>query len=324
LSVIPSPRLKRPVGTPVDDIPVTAALLAAVAVAGGALVVGTWWRAAPLSVGPGAALMDAGRLAGLLAGYVALLQVLLRARLPFVERGLGTDSINEAHHLLGGYIFALIIGHAALITTGYAAAAGTSVPQELAALVGYPYVLLAMIAACLLAGIVISSLPLIRRRLPHEAWHCLHLLVYGALALAFFHQISVGEHFRLHPILHAAWTTLFAGAAAALIVFRFLRPIFLSVRHRLAVASVVHETANVVSIRITGRNLNRLRASPDSTSDGDSLHRAHGTWRTHFPCPRNPGGRASVLRCGSEGPTHPCSRGFRPAPESSRRGPAAD
>src|SRR5262249_4686823 len=126
LRVFPSPRLKRPVGTPVDDIPGTATLLVAVAVAGGALVVGTWWRAAPLSVGPGAALMDAGRLAGLLAGYVALLQVLLRARLPFVERGLGTDSINEAHHLLGGYIFALIIGHAALITTGYAAAAGMS------------------------------------------------------------------------------------------------------------------------------------------------------------------------------------------------------
>src|SRR5262249_50282467 len=57
----------------------------AAAVAGAVLVLATWWFAAPAAVGAGAALMDAGRLAGLLAGYVALVQVLLRARLPVVE-----------------------------------------------------------------------------------------------------------------------------------------------------------------------------------------------------------------------------------------------
>jgi ferredoxin-NADP reductase len=78
-------------------------------VAGAALVTATWWRAAPPSVGAGATLTDAGRLTGLLAGYVALLQVMLRIRLPLVERGLGTDSINQAHRLLGGYLIVLIV-----------------------------------------------------------------------------------------------------------------------------------------------------------------------------------------------------------------------
>ena len=118
VSAVAGPRRRRPVATPVKDFQGVAASLAAVTVAGAALVTGTWWGAAPVPAGAGAALTDAGRFAGLLAGYVALLQVLLRARLPVVERGLGTDSINKTHYLLGGYLIALIIGHAALVTAG--------------------------------------------------------------------------------------------------------------------------------------------------------------------------------------------------------------
>jgi len=120
----------------------------------------------------------------------------------------------------------------------------------------------AVIAASLLIGIVISSLPVIRHRLLYEAWHSLHLLVYVALALAFFHQVAVGEHFRHQAALRAVWTVLFAGVGAAVVVYRFLRPLYLSIRHRLVVGSVVHETANIISIRITGRDIHRLRASP--------------------------------------------------------------
>jgi ferredoxin-NADP reductase/DMSO/TMAO reductase YedYZ heme-binding membrane subunit len=261
MSVVPEASRPRALANALQGFPHAAGLTAAAA-AGAVLVAATWWLAAPLSGGPGAALTDAGRFAGLLAGYVALLQVLLRARLPAVERGLGTDSINETHRLLGGYLIVLITGHATLITTGYAAAAGVSVPRELVTLAGYPYVLWAMIAACLLTGIVFTSWSPVRRRLLHEAWHSLHVLVYAALALAFFHQVTVGEHFRPHPVLRVAWIALFAGTAAAVFMFRLLRPIYLSVRHRLVVASVTRETTNIVSIRITGRDLDRLPASP--------------------------------------------------------------
>jgi ferredoxin-NADP reductase len=296
--------------------------LVAVGVAGAALVTATWWRAAPPSIGAGAPLIDAGRLAGLLAGYVALLQVLLRARLPVVERGLGTDSINETHHLLGGYLIALIIGHAALITTGYAAVAGFSAPRELATLIrSYPYVWGAVIAACLLTGIAISSLPPLRRRLLHEAWHGLHLLVYAALALAFFHQVTVGEHFRTHAVLRAAWTALFAGAAATVIIFRFLRPIYLSVRHRLVVASVVRETANIVSVRIAGRSLDRLHATPGQYFRWRFL--APGAWHLAHPysLSEEPGGQGLRITVRIGGPHTSMLARLRPGTRVVAEGP---
>src|SRR5262249_3074411 len=213
------------------------------------------------SFGAGATLTDAGRLTGLLAGYVAVLQVVLRIRLPVVERGLGTDSINQTHRLLGGYLIVLIVSHATLITAGYALAARSSVPHQLTTLVtSYPYILWAVIAACLLIGIAISSLPAIRRRLLYEAWHGLHLLVYVALALAFSHQVPVGEPFRPQAVLGVGWPVLSAGAGAAVIGFGFLWPVCFSTRHRLVVGSVVHETPSIVSIRVTGRNIHRLHA----------------------------------------------------------------
>lgn len=263
MTVAADPTRQPPPATPVVAFTGAAAGMATIMVAGAALVTGTWWRAAPAPFGGGATLTDAGRLTGLLAGYVALLQVMLRIRLPVIERRLGTDSINEMHRLLGGYLIVLIVSHATLITAGYAIAARSSVPQELTTLIAsYPYILWAVIAASLLIGIVISSLPVIRHRLLYEAWHSLHLLVYVALALAFFHQVAVGEHFRHQAALRAVWTVLFAGVGAAVVVYRFLRPLYLSIRHRLVVGSVVHETANIISIRITGRDIHRLRASP--------------------------------------------------------------
>jgi len=322
VSAVAGPRRRRPVATPVKDFQCVAACLVAVTVAGAALVTGTWWGAAPVPAGAGAALTDAGRFAGLLAGYVALLQVLLRARLPVVERGLGTDSINKTHYLLGGYLIALIIGHAALVTAGYAAAAGVPAPRELVTLVGsYPYLWWAVIAACLLTGIVISSLPRARRRLLHEVWHGLHLLVYAALALAFFHQVTVGEHFRHHAVLRAAWTALFAGAAAAVIVFRVLRPVYLSIRHRLVVGSVVHETANIVSIRIAGRDLDRLHASPGQYFRWRFL--TPGAWHLAHPysLSEEPGGQSLRITVRIGGPHTSMLTRLRPGTRVVAEGP---
>jgi predicted ferric reductase len=266
--------------------------MTAIMVAGAALVTGTWWRAAPPPLGAGAALTDAGRLTGLLAGYVALLQVMLRTRLPVVERRLGTDSINDTHRLLGGYLIVLVVSHATLITAGYALTARSPVPQQLTALVAsYPYILWAVIAASLLIGVAVSSIPVIRRRLGYEAWHGLHLLVYAALALAFFHQITDGEHFRHQAGLRAAWTILFAGAGAAVIGFRFLRPWYLSIRHHLVVGSVVREAPNIISIRITGRNVHRFHARPGQYFRWRFL--APGAWHLAHPysLSEEPGGR---------------------------------
>jgi predicted ferric reductase len=172
--------LARPAGKPLtirSSIgPRSNALLA---LTGAILVVTVWWRGATPAVGPGAELTDASRLTGLLAGYVALLQVLLRTRLSVIERGLGTDAINTWHHLLGGYLITLVVAHATLITAGYAAGSHVTLLAQIRAwLTEHPYVWWAVIAVGLLLGIAATSAQRVRRRLRYEVWHGLHLAVY--------------------------------------------------------------------------------------------------------------------------------------------------
>ncbi len=230
--------------------------ITALALIGAVMLVGMWWRGAAPAVGRGAALTDAGRLTGLLAGYVALLQVLLRARLGLIEHALGTDAINTAHRLLCGYLLALVLAHAALITAGYADRLHMTILGQLRTLLtAYPYVMWAVIAAGLLVGVGATSVPIVRRRLRYEIWHSLHLVVYVALALAFFHQVTVGEHLVHTVPLRIAWTALWGTVAAVILCSRWLRPIQLLARHRLTVDRFPAEPGQYLRWRfLTRRN----------------------------------------------------------------------
>jgi predicted ferric reductase len=256
--------------------------LAALALVGAVLMVVTWWRGAAPAVGPGARLTDAGRLAGFLAEYVALLQLLLRARLGIIERGLGTDAINTSHRLLGAYLLTLVLAHATLIIAGYADAQRKTIAGQSGALVTeYPYVAWAVIATGLLLGVAATSVPFVRHRIRYETWHGVHLLGYVALALAFFHQVSNGEHFVHSPPLRIAWTTLIGSVAGAVIWSRWLRPVRLMVRHRLTVAAVRPETPGTVSVQLAGRRLDRFPGQPGQYFRWRFLTR--GSWHVAHP-----------------------------------------
>jgi predicted ferric reductase len=249
---------------------------------GAFLLVFAWWRGAPPAVGPGATLTDAGRLTGLLAGYVAVLQLLLRARLPVIERSVGTDRINAAHRLLGAYLIAVVLAHATLITAGYSRTSGTSLAVQFGAfLTSYPFVAWAMLAAGILLTVGITSVPIIRRHLRYEVWHGLHTLVYLAIVLAFFHQVTDGEHFVHSPTSRMAWTVMFAGAGAAVLWYRWLRPIRLFARHRLTVESVHRETPGTVSIWLSGRRLDGFPGEPGQFFRWRFL--THQTWHVAHP-----------------------------------------
>src|SRR5262249_60313289 len=92
-------------------------------------------------------------------------------------------------------------------------------------------------------------------------------------------------------VMRIAWTVRFAGVGAAVTVFRFLRPWCLSLRHRLAVGSIVHEAPDIITIRITGRNVHRLRARPGQYFRWRFL--APGAWYLVHPfsLSEEPGGR---------------------------------
>ena len=61
-----------------------------------------------------------GRLTGLLASDLLLLQVLLMARVPLVERAFGQDRLARWHRWTGFTSFHLMVAHIVLITLGYA------------------------------------------------------------------------------------------------------------------------------------------------------------------------------------------------------------
>ena len=77
--------------------------------------------------GGAGAVSSLGRLTGLVASDLLLLQVLLMARVPLVERAFGQDRLARWHRWTGFTSFHLMVAHIVLITLGYAAAAHANV-----------------------------------------------------------------------------------------------------------------------------------------------------------------------------------------------------
>jgi predicted ferric reductase len=209
----------------------------------------------------GDALTSVGRLTGLLAAYTALLQVVLLARIPWIERAVGFDRLTVWHRRNGHACLYLVLGHVVAIVVGYAALDRLSIPGELKSMTtSYPGMVTAWIGTALLVAVVVSSVVIVRRRLRYEAWYAVHLAAYASIALAWFHQIPTGNELVLDTVAADYWRALYVATLASIASFRIVAPIAAAFRYRLRVAEVVAEGPGVVSLRITGRNLGRLRA----------------------------------------------------------------
>jgi len=135
-------------------------------------------------------LSSLGRLTGLVGSDLLLLQVLLLARLPFVERAFGQDELVRRHRRVGVWSFTLVVAHVALITVGYAVAAHDGVLHQLVSLVlNSPGMLPATAGTLALVMVVVTSVRAARARLRYESWHLLHLYAYLGVGLALPHQL---------------------------------------------------------------------------------------------------------------------------------------
>jgi predicted ferric reductase len=211
-----------------------------------------------LDGGP-AALTAAARLAGLLASDLLLVQVLLMARAPLVERAFGQDRLTRWHRWTGFSSFHLMLAHVVLVTLGYAGSAHAGALAELwDTVVSYPGMLLAAAGTGLLVMVVGTSLRAARRRLRYESWHLLHLYAYLGVGLALPHQLWTGGDFTASPVATAYWWTLYALSAGAVLAYRLALPAWRSLRHRLTVTHVVPEGPGLTSVYLRGRRLDRL------------------------------------------------------------------
>ena len=250
--------------------------------AGVAGVIALWWRDTPPITGLGDALTGAGRILGLLAGYGVVVLVALMARLPPLERGIGTGRLARWHAMGGRYIITIIAAHATLITWGYAVTFHQRVTTEAGTLLtSYPDVLMATVAAGLLLGVGLVSAGLVRRRLAYETWYHLHFYTYLAIALAFSHQFANGASFVASLDDRVAWSAMYAAVAALVLWYRVITPLRRLGRHRFRVAGLRPEAPGIVSVYIAGDRLEKLHAEPGQFFRWRFL--ARGMWWQSHP-----------------------------------------
>ena len=211
---------------------------------------------------PGGLFTFVGSLTGMIGTYLALIMVLLVSRIPLVERVAGQDGLVRLHRAVAPWPISLLAAHAVFLTLGYAAAARTGAWHEAGTMISrYPDVPIAAIALVIMCGIGIISVRAIRLRLPRETWWLIHLWMYLALALAFPHEIVLGPSFVGHPLTQVAWSVIWAATAGVVLCYRIGLPVVRSLRHRLVVTEVRSEGPGVVSVIVTGRQLDRLPVS---------------------------------------------------------------
>lgn len=209
----------------------------------------------------GGFLTSFGRLTGLIASALLLVQVALMARIPWFEKAWGQDELVRSHRLIGFTSFNLMVAHIVLITLGYAV--GT--PDGLWATivdftVNYPGMVLALAGTAALLMVVVTSLKAARSRLRYESWHLIHLYAYLGAGLALPHQLWAGQEFLASTAATIFWWSAYAGCAAAVLIWRVAVPIKRSRDARLRVVEVRAEAPDVTTVTVRGRRLERLGA----------------------------------------------------------------
>ncbi|MGW8951570.1 ferredoxin reductase family protein [Streptomyces sp. NPDC055709] len=248
--------------------------------AGAALVVLLWAVQVEPSARLDALFATGAHLSGLLAGYGVLVMLLLMARVPAIEHGVGADRLARLHARGGRHVIGLCLGHALLALCGYAAHAGTDLLTATAALLGYGGIAAATAGTALLVSVGAVSARAVRRRIRHETWRAVHLLTYLGAALAFGHQLS-GPDIAGSVLAVWVWAMLHTTVAVLLLWYRVVVPVRQALRHGLRVVEVRRESPDVVSVVMRGTGLDELHAEAGQFFRWRFLRRR--LWHTALP-----------------------------------------
>ena len=203
----------------------------------------------------------AGIITGLAATDLLLVMLVLAARVPLIDRTFGHDRALTAHRRIGKPALYLLLAHAVLLTIGYGISDRTGpIAETVTLLTSGRDMLLAYLGLALLIGVVITSLTAVRRRFAYEAWHLLHLISYVGIAIAVPHELGQGAVLAHGSLERLYWIALYVVAFGAMAVYRFIRPVVVSLRHRFRVVAVERVAEDVVSIHLAGHEIDRLGA----------------------------------------------------------------
>ncbi|MDI6103174.1 ferredoxin reductase family protein [Actinoplanes sp. NEAU-A12] len=233
------------------------------------------------AVGDTATMMiAAGRVTGLIGGYLLFMQLLMMSRVSWLEEWVGSRDLLRWHRWLGTSLLTFVVAHIVFIVYGYALTAGTGVvDQGWTVITTFPQMISATIATGMLAFIALVSIRFVRNRLNYELWHLIHLTSYGVLLLGYGHQIAAGADMS-GRFASVFWPALGCITIAALFWGRIVEPVWLNARHRFTVAEVVGEGANTFSIYIEGKRLDKLPVQAGQFMRWRFLT-ANGWWQSH-------------------------------------------
>jgi len=220
--------------------------------------------------------LSLARITGLLGAYLALIEVALLARLPWLERLVGFDKLTNWHRWNGFACLWLIVAHTFLSIWAYQMldnqftignTPGVTYWDETAKMIWgdlYPRsagMIEATIGTGLLVLVAATSLVWVRRRVSYEVWYAIHITAYAGIALGWFHQIPTGNDLIHITPAEWYWRSLYIFTLV-LIAWRVLVPLINGFRHRLRISEVHTEGPGVVSLHIVGRRLDKMRAAP--------------------------------------------------------------
>ena len=230
---------------------------------------------------PGGVANAIGSTAAMVGTYLCLMLLVLISRVAWIEREAGHDRMVQWHRKIAPYSLALIATHVFFTTLGYSQVSKVNMPTELWKLITtYAWILPATVAYVLMISLGFASHRIARRRMKYETWWTAHLYFYIAVALAYGHQIKTSKLFILHPLLKNFWVSLYIAVLAIIVVSRIFIPLWLSLRSNLKIVEVVRETHDVVSVYISGKNLERFKARGGQFFQWRFMTR-HWWWQAH-------------------------------------------
>jgi len=179
-----------------------------------------------------------GRLAGMLAMGLLMLQLLFSARLRVVDLACGLDGALQIHRLCGATTGVLAIAHPALLYASKQYELGPLRPAILPELAG------GMIAA-LVVLLVMTSVWRTLLSLPYETWHKLHYLSFVVVAMVTAHATMLGGDPRGGTV-RVVWLAAVCAYGLLLLWAKLLRPKLARRDYRVVgVTPVSHDTHEV-------------------------------------------------------------------------------
>lgn len=198
------------------------------------------------------------RLTALVATDLLLIDILLIARIPWIDHYYGHDKATVAHKKLGKPILYLVLAHFISSVVQYAHVAGISIVDQFFQFLNIRDILFATGALVLMILVVVTSLNFARKAVTYEAWYLIHVFAYGSVLLAIPHQFSTGSDIAGKTLPMIYWVTFYLFVLINVVWYRIAKPILRGLRHSLRVSTVTRESSDASSIYLTGKNVAKL------------------------------------------------------------------